>query len=100
MSQAEQTNEKKLKQLRTEIDVINSELISLLSKRGELAHAIGIIKSQQGRPCLYDPEREKQQLQQLVKINPGPFQNEEIEAIFRQIFKACLELEEKRQAEN
>lgn len=98
MSQVEQSdqqnNEQLLDSLRAEIDDINTQLITLFSKRGDLANAIGLIKTELGRPNLHDPEREEQQLRRLVQLNPGPFPDEVIETIFRQIFKACLELEE------
>jgi 3-deoxy-7-phosphoheptulonate synthase/chorismate mutase len=42
----------------------------------------------------YDPEREAQMLQALEANNTGPFSNETIKALFREIFRASLALEE------
>ena len=42
----------------------------------------------------YDPEREAQMLTLLQQANNGPFSNETIQHLFREIFRASLALEE------
>ena len=44
---------------------------------------------------IYDPQRESQMLTDLQMANQGPFSNETINALFKEIFKATLNLEEK-----
>jgi chorismate mutase/prephenate dehydrogenase len=48
----------KLNDLRNEIDVIDSQLVELLSKRLDITSRVGQLKSQVGMP-IYDPVREK-----------------------------------------
>src|SRR5690625_8007849 len=43
---------------------------------------------------IFDPIREHYMLNQIVKHNDGPFENSTIEHIFKEIFKASLELQE------
>jgi 3-deoxy-7-phosphoheptulonate synthase/chorismate mutase len=79
--------------LRAEIDVINLQLLELLSKRARIVSEIGKVHTQMG-VSHYDPEREAQMLQSLEMANKGPFSNETIKALFREIFRASLALEE------
>jgi 3-deoxy-7-phosphoheptulonate synthase/chorismate mutase len=39
---------------------------------------------------MFDPRREKEMLEGLVAANPGPFRDETIRALFKEIFKASL----------
>ncbi len=87
--------EDRLKELRGELDVINSELLVLLSKRADIVERIGHIKHARGI-SMYDPEREKEQLDRLVQENPGPFTDAAIRHLFKQIFTASLGLEEQQ----
>ncbi|WP_295819956.1 chorismate mutase, partial [uncultured Deinococcus sp.] len=80
--------------LRAEVDQINRDLLTLLSRRGEVVAQIGHAKTQEGRPNHYDPAREDQQLRELEGLNPGPFTAAAVKAIFKEIFKASLALEE------
>lgn len=80
--------------LRAEVDQINRELLTLLSRRGEVVAQIGHAKTQEGRPNHYDPSREEKQLKELEALNPGPFPTATVKAIFKEIFKASLALEE------
>lgn len=87
--------EDRLKELRTELDGINQELLMLLSKRADVVERIGQIKHARGVDP-YDPEREKQQLDRLVGENPGPFSDATIRHLFKQIFQASLGLQEEQ----
>lgn len=80
--------------LRAEVDQINRELLTLLSRRGEVVTQIGHAKTAEGRPNHYDPAREEQQLREIEALNPGPFASNTVKAIFKEIFKASLALEE------
>lgn len=81
-----------LNQLRAELDAINLDLLKILSKRATIVQQIADIKRKQG-VTKFDPEREKQMLDQLVSQNEGPFENEAIRHLFKQIFKASLQLQ-------
>lgn len=87
--------EDRLKEMRAELDTINSELLQLLSKRADVVERIGHLKHARG-VSMYDPEREKEQLEKLVAENPGPFPDAAIRHLFKQIFQASLGLEDQQ----
>ncbi|KUO96668.1 bifunctional 3-deoxy-7-phosphoheptulonate synthase/chorismate mutase [Ferroacidibacillus organovorans] len=87
--------EDRLKDLRSELDVINLELLQLLSKRADVVQRIGQLKQARG-VAIFDPEREKQQLDRLVQENPGPFPDSTIRHLFKQIFQASQGLQEEQ----
>ncbi|GGH16503.1 bifunctional 3-deoxy-7-phosphoheptulonate synthase/chorismate mutase [Paenibacillus segetis] len=82
-----------LEQLRLKLNEINGELLKLLNERAEVVRSIGEIKEKQGVPK-FDPVRERAMLEELTSQNPGPFKNAEIKHIFKEIFKASLNLQE------
>ncbi|OOE13926.1 bifunctional 3-deoxy-7-phosphoheptulonate synthase/chorismate mutase [Fictibacillus arsenicus] len=86
-------NHPELDTLRTELDEINKELLELISKRGELVQKIGKIKTAQGMKK-YDPVRERHMLNLIASENEGPFETATMQHLFKEIFKAGLELQE------
>ena len=80
--------------LRKEVDRVNREILRLLSERGRLVQEIGRIQTELGLPH-YDPKREEEMLSYLTAENPGPFPPETIRKLFKEIFKASLDLEER-----
>jgi 3-deoxy-7-phosphoheptulonate synthase/chorismate mutase len=84
---------KSLEQLRGQIDEINLEILELLNKRGEIAQEIGKVKGTQG-VNRFDPVRERKSLDQILANHNGPFEASTIQHIFKEIFKASLELQE------
>lgn len=79
-----------LKHLRDKIDVIDSELLRLISSRAGLAREIGQLKN----GIVYRPEREAQVLARLNLLNQGPLANEHIARIFTEIMSLCRSMEE------
>ena len=86
-------NESDLYTLRTELDEINKQLLRLISERGELVQEIGKIKTAQGMKK-YDPVRERHMLDLISAENEGPFDTSTMQHLFKEIFKAGLELQE------
>jgi 3-deoxy-7-phosphoheptulonate synthase/chorismate mutase len=86
--------DERIQALRREVDRVNRELLRLLSERGRLVQEIGRIQTELGLPH-YDPKREEEMLSYLTRENPGPFPAETIKKLFKEIFKASLDLEEK-----
>jgi chorismate mutase-like protein len=80
--------------LREEIDRIDSQLLSLLNRRTELALTIGRIKHAQHLP-VYVPERERKILARLEAQNTGPLPNDSIGQIFGAIMTQMREMEER-----
>ena len=85
-------NTKKLSDLRKEIDKIDSRIIELVNKRGKIGNEIGQVKSISDEP-LYNPARETQIYQRIIKNNKGPLKDKSIKAIYREIMSACLSLQ-------
>ena len=83
----------RLQELRAEVDVINMQLLELLSRRGRVVEEIGKVTQELSR-SFYDPQREAQMLNALESSNKGPFSNDTIKALFREIFRASMALEE------
>jgi len=82
-----------LDRLRKQLDSVNLQLLELFSERARIAQEIGVEKEKQGVPK-HDPVREKTMLDELVRINKGPFDNETIRHLFKQIFQASLKLQQ------
>lgn len=81
-----------LNHLRDRIEAINIEILKLLSERGEIAQQIGEEKRKQGT-AIYDPKREKEMINMLLDLNEGPFDDNVIKQLFKEIFKASTELQ-------
>ncbi|EUJ65471.1 bifunctional 3-deoxy-7-phosphoheptulonate synthase/chorismate mutase [Listeria fleischmannii] len=84
---------KDLDALRHQVDELNLELLNVINKRANLVQEIGKIKGVQGS-LRFDPLREREMLNQIVSQNNGPFEDSTIEHLFKEIFKAGLELQE------
>ncbi len=83
----------KLKKLRAEIDRIDEKILELLNKRAEVVLEIAKVKSAE-KVGFYSPEREREILERLQHLNKGPFPNDALKVIFREILSASLSLEE------
>src|SRR5258706_4163109 len=79
-----------IERLRRELDGADDELLTLLSRRAELARRIGALKGASGA---YRPERETEILRSLEKRNPGPLPAERATAVFREVISACRAME-------
>ena len=84
----------RLQDLRGQVDDINLQIMDLLNQRATLASEIGKVQQELGT-TFYDPEREANMLTKLQQANNGPFSNATISALFKEIFRASLALEEK-----
>lgn len=84
-----------INQLRNELDQINEQILQLLSRRAEIVQQVGEFKKDSNLP-LYDPEREQSMYAKIVEKNPGPFSDEVIKHLFKEIAKASLNLLEKQ----
>jgi len=82
----------RLNDLRKEIDRIDSRVIELLNRRGKISFNIGEMKKAKKQP-IYSPDRESLIYRKIVKKNKGPFTDESVKAIYREIMSACLSLE-------
>ncbi|WP_409251666.1 bifunctional 3-deoxy-7-phosphoheptulonate synthase/chorismate mutase [Bacillus sp. SCS-153A] len=82
---------KELEQLRSQVDEVNLKLLESINERARLVQEIGRVKEKQGSNR-FDPVRERDMLNNIIDNNDGPFDNTTIEHIFKEIFKAGLDL--------
>lgn len=85
-------NNNKLELLRNQLDQLNLQILDLLNQRAALAQEIGNVKLAQGINK-FDPERERHMLNLILEHNKGPFEDSTIQHLFKQIFKASLDLQ-------
>ncbi len=82
-----------LSNLRTQIDAVDDELLRLLNERAKLVEQVGALKTQQDS-AFYVPSREAAVLERLLINNPGPFPNQSIRPVFKEVMSACRSLEQ------
>src|SRR5690625_3811475 len=82
----------KMEDLRNELDDVNLKILELINHRASIVQDIGQIKQRQNMKR-FDPVRERDMLNKITKQNTGPFMNSTVEHIFKEIFKASLELQ-------
>ncbi len=86
--------DKDLQHYRREIDRIDDEILCLLNERSKNVIEIGRLKKQSDRDAnLHTPAREAEIIERLTRRNPGPFPNEAIRPVYREIMSASLSLE-------
>lgn len=81
-----------IREYRTAIDRIDLRILELLSKRAREVKKIGKLKHDHNH-TIRDPKRESELLDRLKSVNPGPYPDLAIEAIYREIISASLALE-------
>ncbi|WP_209123896.1 bifunctional 3-deoxy-7-phosphoheptulonate synthase/chorismate mutase [Alkalihalobacillus sp. BA299] len=82
-----------LDNLRDKLDEVNLQLLELINERARLVQEIGKVKNKQG-VNRFDPVRERKMLDLIAENNNGPFETSTLQHLFKQIFKAGLELQE------
>ncbi len=82
-----------LAELRRQIDNVDSQLLELLNRRSRLSLAVGEAKSHEPGVTVFDPTREAQLLEALVKRNSGPLTGGHIVSIWREIMSASRSLQ-------
>ncbi len=86
--------DKDLQHYRREIDRIDDEILRLLNERSKNVIEIGRLKKQSDQDAnLHTPAREAEIIERLTRQNPGPFPNEAIRPVYREIMSASLSLE-------
>src|SRR5699024_12344227 len=79
-------------ELRQQVEEVNLQLLELINERATLVQEIAKVKQKQNM-LKFDPVREREMLNHITSNNTGPFINSTIEHIFKEIFKASLELQ-------
>jgi chorismate mutase/prephenate dehydratase len=82
-----------LSELRQQIDAIDDQILALLNRRAGLVIAVG--KAKEGASTdFYVPSREQAIYTRLIADSSGPFPEEGIRRVFREIISASLSLEQ------
>lgn len=81
-----------LEDLRKQIDALDLEILGLLNRRAELVIEVGHVKSKEQKE-FYVPDREREIFKRLTENNNGPFPNNALKNVFREIMSASLSLE-------
>jgi len=77
---------------RKKIDAMDEQIVELISKRAEAAKAIGELKKQTELP-VYEPQREKDVLEHVKKVNPGPLDDAELIHVYERIMDVMRTLQ-------
>ncbi len=86
--------EEQLKAIRNEIDDIDRQIQSLISRRARCAQRVAEVKlAHDDNAVFYRPEREAQVLREIMSRNEGPLPKAAMATLFREIMSACLALE-------
>ena len=94
-SPPQEISERDLAPFRIKIDEIDQKLVKLLNERSSLANQIGHIKQQLGLP-IYMPAREKEILENVTHINPGPLSSNAVCRLFERIIDETRALERQK----
>ena len=86
--------ESRLSALRSEIDLLNEQILSSIQKRGRIVLEIAALKRAQGLDG-YDAKREEEMLQSLTSASLEPFGPAEVREIFKAIFRASLDIQDR-----
>lgn len=85
--------DRKLKGLRKKIDAIDEEILDALNRRAKVV--LDVARTKRDRNAkFYSPARENEVIARLTKLNEGPFPNEGLKTVYREIMSASLALEE------
>ncbi len=79
--------------LRSEIDRIDRQLVSLMNERATVAGKIGHLKRATGQQT-YDPSREEIVLERVAGNNPGPLSAESLKAVYRELISGSRAIEQ------
>jgi chorismate mutase len=89
---------KAMEDWRRRIDEIDRELIKLLNERSRCALEIGKLKRGHNIP-IYQPEREREVLENAERTNGGPLANTAIRRLFERILDEARSLERQERNE-
>lgn len=86
--------EKELRAIRDQIDAIDSQWLSLINRRIELAKQVGKVKQAytaagSKEVVIYKPEREAQVIRRLIEENQGDITDAQINILAREIMSIC-----------
>jgi chorismate mutase/prephenate dehydratase len=87
-----ETNIMGLDALRERLDILDAQIVALLSERAKIIMQVADFKRHHDIP-VYIPEREAALLQRLQTINPGPLPAEAVTQIYRTVLEEMRKFE-------
>lgn len=81
-----------LDDLRSALDAVDDQLVTLINERARIAQRIGQSKAAQGLR-VYAPDRERQVLDRIAHLSTGPVTARSLRAIYSELMSASLALE-------
>jgi chorismate mutase/prephenate dehydratase len=81
-----------LKKLRTDIDKLDQEILSLMNRRAGVAVQIGKLKADAGGE-VFNPAREEEVFGNILKAHKGPLPEVTVKAIFRELMSGSRALQ-------
>ncbi|MHC4571819.1 MAG: prephenate dehydratase [Planctomycetota bacterium] len=81
-----------LKELRKQINELDTRLVQLLNERAQVVIEIGKLKNKTGKP-IYSPDREKEVFARIAEANQGPLPDKCLVAIWRELMSGSFALE-------
>ena len=82
----------RMRALRDRIDALDEQIVGLLNERAACALEIGEIKRGIGM-AIYQPGREKDVLDHVRRVNPGPLDGDAVMRLFERIIDEARRLE-------
>jgi chorismate mutase len=82
----------RMRALRDRIDALDEQIVGLLNERAACALEIGEIKRTVGM-AIYQPGRERDVLDHVRRVNPGPLDGEAMMRLFERIIDEARRLE-------
>jgi len=77
---------------RAKIDAIDTTLLHLLNVRAGFALEVGRLKGESGQP-LRVPAREREILERMTQLNPGPLDTAAVETIYQRILDESIRIQ-------
>ena len=81
-----------LDELRERLDILDAQMLWLLSERAKVVSNVADFKRYHNIP-VYIPEREASIIERLRAINPGPLSGDAVERIYRTIVEEMRKFE-------
>ena len=82
----------RIQELRKKIDELDDKLLELLNQRAQIVVEVGNIKKTE-KLDFHSPSREREILERLTAHNKGPFPQDALKAVYREILSSSLSLE-------
>ncbi len=82
----------RIQELRKKIDEIDDHLLDLLNERARIVIEVGNIKKAE-KLDFHSPSREREIIERLTARNKGPFPQDTLKAVYREILSSSLSLE-------